>query len=260
MEGYEDLVPDSGRCCLVDMVWNVTTWDDATAYCNQMMNWNYNVDFNLENTQLVSIASDDENSQILEYILENEIDAAWIGLGQNDNGDWTWNGDDDNVPSYINWAVGEPNINPYPDTNYAQIQQDWSDGGDVPTGTWLIPSDQIDTYYFICQSPKVPPIAPTTTPIDEMVCMPGYQDIVEGSDKCYLIAEEDNVNTWEGAMEHCDSIMSYDYSVNYNTENTKLVTISSDDENDQLFQQMYDNDIQSAWIGLSWNGMFKLPL
>ena len=84
MEGYEDLAPNSGKCYLVDMGWNVTTWDDATEYCNQKMNWNYNnIDYNLENTQLVSIGSDYENSQLLEYILENEIDAAWIGLGLN---------------------------------------------------------------------------------------------------------------------------------------------------------------------------------
>ena len=48
--------------------------------------------------------------------------------------------------------------------------------------------------------------------------------------------------------------MSYAYSVDYNTDNTKLVTITSDDENDQLFQQMYNQNIQGAWIGLSWNG------
>ena len=171
-----------------------------------------------------------------------------------DEGDWTWNGDDYNTPDYLAWAEGEPNLNPYPDTNYAQIQQDWSDGGDEPTGTWFIPGDQIDTYYFICQSPKVPYSPPTPTPSDEMVCMPGYQDMVLGSDKCYFLTEDEDVNTWDEAMDYCDSKMSYDYSVDYNTDNTKLATIGSDDENEQLFQQIYDNDIQSAWIGLSWNG------
>ena len=47
-------------------------------------------------------------------------------------------------------------MNPSPDTNNAQLQQDYSTGGDEPIGTWLIPGDQIDSYTFICQSPKVP--------------------------------------------------------------------------------------------------------
>ena len=80
--------------------------------------------------------------------------------------------------------------------------------------------------------------------------------MVDGSNKCYVLAEDDEVNTWNEAMDYCDSKMSYDYSVDYNTDNTKLATIDSDDENDQLFQQMYDNDVQSAWIGLSWNGKY----
>ena len=171
-----------------------------------------------------------------------------------DDGVWTWNGDESNTPDYLNWAEGQPDLNPYPDTNYAQMQQDWSDGGDEPTGTWFIPGDQIDTYYFICQSPKVPPSSISTTPSDEMVCMPGYQDMVDGSNKCFLLKEDDNVNTWDEAMEYCDSQMGWDYSVDYNTENTKLATISSDDENNQLFQQLFNSDTQSAWIGLSWNG------
>ena len=78
--------------------------------------------------------------------------------------------------------------------------------------------------------------------------------MVEGSDKCYLIYQSEDINTWDQASYYCDSQMSYAYSVDYNTDNTKLVTIASDDENNQLFQQMYNQNIQAAWIGLSWNG------
>ena len=171
-----------------------------------------------------------------------------------DDGDWTWNGDESDPLTYLNWAEGEPNLNPFPDTNYAQLQQDYSEGGDEPIGTWFVPGDQIDIYYFICQSPKVPQTSPTTTPPDELVCMPGYEDIVLGSDKCYFLTEDDDVNTWDDAMEYCDSMMNYNYDVDYTSDNTKLATINSDDENDQLFEQMYSSDIQSAWIGLSWSG------
>ena len=130
------------------------------------------------------------------------------------------------------------------------------DDAEEPVGKWYVPDDQLDADYFICQSPKVPD-TPITTPSDEMVCMPGYQDMVQGSNKCYILSQNEDVNTWDEAMTYCDSQMSYGYSVDYNTDNTKLVTIESDDENNQLFQQLYDSDVQAAWIGLSWNGKFN---
>ena len=175
-----------------------------------------------------------------------------------DDGTWVWNDDDTYDPTYFKWADGEPNLNPYPDTNYAQLQQDYEEGED-PIGTWFVPGDQIDNYYFICQSPKVPQTSTTTTMSstttnEEMVCMAGYEDMVAGSDKCYILQMDENVNTWDDASGFCDTMMNPNYNVDYNLENTKLASIDSDDENDQLFQQLYTMGIQSAWIGLSYSG------
>ena len=77
--------------------------------------------------------------------------------------DWTWNNDSSDIASYTNWAEGDPNMNPYPDTNNVQLQQDYTTGSDDPIGTWFVPGDQIDSYSFICQSPKVPQSEVSTT-------------------------------------------------------------------------------------------------
>ena len=179
-----------------------------------------------------------------------------------EDGNWTWNDDPTNPPSYFSWAEGEPNINPDADTNYVQIQQDYASY----TATWFVPEDQTDTNYYICQSPKIPnsqitrnsttvsTTAETSTPSHALTCMPGYNDIVPSSGKCYYISIDKNVTTWDDAFSQCNDMMKWDYNVDYTLENTQLVSINSEDENDQLFQQLYDMNIQSVWIGLSWNG------
>ena len=184
-----------------------------------------------------------------------------------DDENWTWNGDEMNCPSYFNWADGEPNLNPYPDTNYAQLQQDYGSGSDEPVGTWLVPGDQIDNYYFFCQSPKVPKSQvsttnfQTTTPSQQdMTCMDGYEDLVLGSEKCYYVSYYDDMLSRDDATSACDAMMNWDYDVDYNSQNTELVSINSDDENDQLFSEMYAQGILSAWIGLSWNGKYTTQI
>ena len=141
--------------------------------------------------------------------------------------------------------------------------QGYDNGMDTPTGKWFVPQDQTDPSYYVCQAPKVPrgsstTISPqTSTPNEELSCMPGYEDLVPGSGKCYYFSSSENIRTRQEAVAVCDRLMDFGYNVDYNPENTQLVSISSDDENDMLFNEMYYSfNIQSAWIGLSWNGEY----
>ena len=84
--------------------------------------------------------------------------------------------------------------------------------------------------------------------------MDGYEDLVFNSGKCYYISSNDgDMLSWEDARDACSDRMNWDYNVNYNNENTMLVSINSDEENDELFNQLYESGAASSWIGLSWN-------
>ena len=174
--------------------------------------------------------------------------------------DWTWNEDAEFPPSYFNWGEGEPNLVWGAEKGFAKLMTDFDSGDEEPSGKWFVPEDQFDADYFICQSPKVPtssttPTPPqTSTPDQELVCMDGYEDMVPNSGKCYLLDMADNVTTWDDATDYCNQMMNWDYAVDYNLQNTQLVSISSDYENDQLFSQLYEFEIQSAWIGLGLTG------
>ena len=84
--------------------------------------------------------------------------------------------------------------------------------------------------------------------------MPGFQDIVPGSDKCYYISDFDDYQSWDDAFDSCDGMIDYSYNVDYNSDNTGLVSINSNQENNELFDQLTSIEIESAWIGLSWSG------
>ena len=85
--------------------------------------------------------------------------------------------------------------------------------------------------------------------------MPGFDDIIPSSDKCYYISSYDDYQSWDDALTICDGMIDYGYNVDYTPENTKLVSMNSNNENNQLFNQLSSLQIESAWIGLSWSGM-----
>ena len=177
--------------------------------------------------------------------------------------DWTWNEDANNQPSYFNWAEGEPNQDSLGDQGFAKLMADWDDDAEQPDGKWFVPEDQFDADYFICQSPKIPsflttpnPPPDTSTPEQGLVCMDGYEDLVSGSGKCYLVDMVWNVTTWDDATDYCNSVMNSNYNVDYNLENTQLVSIASDYENNQLIDYLVEMEIDSAWIGLGLNGKY----
>ena len=147
------------------------------------------------------------------------------------------------------------------DQSFAKLMADWDDDAEEPDGRWYVPEDQFDADYFICQSPKVPnsfttpnPPPETSTPNQGLVCMDGYEDIVSGSGKCYLVDMVWNVTTWDDATDYCNSVMNLNYNVDYNLENTQLVSIGSEYENDQLVDYLMEMEIDAAWIGLGLNG------
>ena len=170
---------------------------------------------------------------------------------------WTWNQDSTYTPSYTSWADGEPNVNPDRDTNYVQASAD----DEMNTATWMVPDDQTNANYYICQSPKVPrsqittpdPFDPTTVAPSVGSCMEGYDDVVPSSSKCYMLKTVESPVTWEEASSLCNDMMNWNYKVDYTSSNTQLVTIDSDEQNSLLSDYLSNANIQSAWIGLSWS-------
>ena len=86
--------------------------------------------------------------------------------------------------------------------------------------------------------------------------MPGFDDTIPGSDKCYYISDFDDYQSWEDALDACGAMINYGYDVSYTSDNTGLVSIDSNNENNELFNQLISKEIESAWIGLSWSGKF----
>ena len=97
---------------------------------------------------------------------------------------------------------------------------------------------------------------PDTKPksIDDLSCMPGFDDIIPTSDKCYFISSVDDYQTWDDALAICDDMIDYSLDVGYTSQNTQLVSINSNAENNQLFDELTSLQMESAWIGLSWSG------
>lgn len=72
------------------------TWENAQAYCKAV------------GGHLATIASQEENEFLYNYMRQRGYDSAYFGLaGVNSTGTWVWcNGE---TVSYTNWAPGEPN-------------------------------------------------------------------------------------------------------------------------------------------------------
>ena len=85
--------------------------------------------------------------------------------------------------------------------------------------------------------------------------MDGFEDRIPSSEKCYFISyNNDDQLSWDDATEACMEMTNWHYSVDYNSLNTNLISITSDDENNELYEQLSDLGIDSVWIGLQWSG------
>ena len=93
-----------------------------------------------------------------------------------------------------------------------------------------------------------------SNPEDDLGCIEGFDDIIPTSDKCYYISSYDDYQTWDDALTICNEMIDWSYDIDYNSQNTQLVSINSNSENNQLYDQLNALQIGSVWIGLSWNG------
>ena len=69
---------------------------------------------------------------------------------------------------------------------------------------------------------------------------------------------DEDMKTWEDAKDACSNRTNWNYNVDYNNENTMLVAIDSQEENDDLWNMLSEWGGDSAWIGLSWNCKYKV--
>ena len=90
-------------------------------------------------------------------------------------------------------------------------------------------------------------------PKDVLSCPPGYTDMIPSSEKCYFISDFDDYKSWPDAYNACENMMNCNgYEVECNSDNSGLVSIGSNQENNELFDQLSELGIQAAWIGLSY--------
>jgi len=163
MQGYEDVVPSSSKCYMLKTVDSPVTWKKASSICNEMMDWNYEVDYSSSNTQLLSIDSEEQNSLMYDYMTNANVQSAWIGLSWTSNKNWTWNTNPLFKPSYTSWGQDEPNLSPVIDPQYVKMEQNSeSEMG----GNWFVEQDvTLGNTNFICQSPKIPNVSSSASPL-----------------------------------------------------------------------------------------------
>lgn len=89
------------------------------------------------------------------------------------------------------------------------------------------------------------------SPQEDFGCMNGFQDFIPNSEKCYYISND--TLRWENAPKTCNDMINMTYDVDYNSQNTKLISIFSDEENDKLNDELKKRKIANAWIGLIWS-------
>lgn len=94
------------------------TWEEAKAYCE------------LQGGHLATIANQEENDFIYNYIKEQGYESVYFGL-ELVNNSWQWvTGEEFN---YLNWADGEPNNSEYTERYgmfyYKYTDGKWNDGG-----------------------------------------------------------------------------------------------------------------------------------
>ena len=90
-------------------------------------------------------------------------------------------------------------------------------------------------------------------PKEGLSCPNGYTDMIPSSDKCYFISDFDDYKSWTDAYNACENMINCNgYEVECDSDNSGLVSIGSNQENNELFDQLSSSNIQAAWIGLSY--------
>ena len=109
--------------------------------------------------------------------------------------------------------------------------------------------------YISCIATGIP-VRPE--PKEDLSCMAGYSDVVPGSDKCYYISDFDDYKSWNDAYNACEAMIECDnYDIDCKSDNSGLVSINSNQENNELYDQLSSAGMNAAWIGLSY-GMWAI--
>ena len=80
MEGYEDVYPTYDKCYYFSTSDDLKSWEDAYQACDDMMNWEANVEYDSLNCHLLSIDSADQHTAITNRLKNSDLQSAWIGL------------------------------------------------------------------------------------------------------------------------------------------------------------------------------------
>ena len=116
---------------------NVTSWDEAEAYCEKL------------GGHLATLTTDDENTAVYNYMVKQGYTSAYIGLSEDETERWSWVTGE--TSDYYNWAYFEPS-NEGGDEDYAMFYYKYDNGqwndGDFHS---LDGGTVGDPYNFICE-------------------------------------------------------------------------------------------------------------
>lgn len=187
---------------------------------------------------LATITSQEENDYVFQYMKLSGYQSAYFGLSDSaTEGTWTWSNGE--TVNYTNWSKNEPNAE-RSDEDYAMFYYKyetgkWNDGnfgnGTVRGGKAFICEWNGDATGQVPVATEPVVAQPTTTipmPVDAGVFNGHHYYIYNGAGY-----------TYELAAQHC--IMAGGY----------LATVTSQEENDYLYQYMKNVGYESAYFGLS---------
>ena len=84
-------------------------------------------------------------------------------------------------------------------------------------------------------SRKASGIPVISDPKEGLSCPPGYTDIIPSSEKCYFISDFDDYMSWTDSFNACENMINCNgYEVECNSDNSGLVSIDSNQENNEL--------------------------
>ena len=200
---------------------NDYTYDQASQFCTAVGGY------------LATITSQEENDFLFQYMKDSGYQSAYFGLSDAiTEGTWVWaNGE---VSDYTNWSKNEPNAERKGE-DYAMFYYKYGTGmwndGDFGSGT--VKGGKA----FICEWGDVTQgqaVVPETALV--AAAIPANAGVFNGH-HYYVFSNKDY--TYDQASQFCVAVGGH------------LATITSQEENDFLFQYMKDSGYKSAYFGFS---------
>lgn len=198
------------------------TWTEAKAYCEEL------------GGRLVTITSQAESDYLVELLASAEKNCYWIGV-QYIESDGHWELVNGGTVPFFNWAPNEPNFFEGNQEYYVHLFGKRYTGGKgiKEVGHWNDVTNEgaayanefyaLKNFGFICEWGEE-----TVISIDDLVEYKGHYY------KLYYHSE-----TWEDARDYCESLGGH------------LATITSQEENDFLYDFITSCGVTNAYFGLS---------